>query len=856
MKVFELFKTKKVLFVFLFCKIIILQNSFAQLKDDYKRANLFTFNNICKNIYNLNLHSSYFLDSSGVMFVNYEPEQVTFEMVNFNKMKIEQLFDHNRVADTLSKILNYSVNSKYLLIQNIICYNQDSFLLKINNLDYSFNKRNYEIRINTKETLKDSAENGVKSPDGKWIAFVQNYNLFIKSTKDKNEIIQLSHDGTKDNFVGSFVGYGDLIKAEDAKLPEHLYLIWSPDSKKILTCISDINKVKKMYLIDYKGMESYSRPDLYSYYRSLPGEQIVNYKIVCYSLENQVPPIILDSTTNISYVQKELTVRNQVLIINKDRSNKKDLFKVFDYGTQKIEILFSEESKTYLSGDYDIQVLNGGRQFVFISERTGWQQLFLYDLIKKKVYPITTGNFRVDKIIHIDEKKGIVYFLASGKEVNENPYFQNLYMVRINGGQIKRLSKGDGFHKIQFSPDYKYFIDEVSSPSSPPVFSLNKTFDNSFSLQLCHTNIDRLKQTKWTLPDIFECIGRDGKTKVYGTLWKPTNFDLNKKYPIIDLSYTGPQEIKFTRTFLDVIITGQELAELGFIVMKMDGMGMNGRSKAFQDVSYKNFDNALVEHVQSIRYLASKYSWIDTSKVGILGYSAGGYDAVHALLKYPNFYKVGISISGNHDFTSEGHWWLEKYFGYPVDSTYKLFSNTNLVNNLKGHLLLMHGGLDYVVNPSSTYKLVENLINANKKFDMMIFPSRKHNYDGYSLNYKDKLIWNYFVQHLRGEEPIWSETEFVEIDIDPNQNKLLTGEWNVFYENQILKIEIFIKEGKLFRRNNGYNDDIELKPFESFGYFYNDNSGRVIKFIKDENGGINKATLNIENKDYIVKRVD
>lgn len=321
---------------------------------------------------------------------------------------------------------------------------------------------------------------------------------------------------------------------------------------------------------------------------------------------------------------------------------------------------------------------------------------------------------------------------------------------------MQPLTPETGNHQIDFSPDGRYFIDEYSSYEQPPVFTLRDAATGTIKSELTKTDVAGLQEMGWSPPEAFEAVARDHNTTIYGAIWKPTNFDPTKKYPIIDHSYTGPHTQVFPRRFEQVLYGNlQDLAELGFVVVRIDGMGTYGRSKAFHDVSYKNMGQNLLDHVLAIRQLGERFAWADTSRVGIFGHSAGGYDAGHAVLQYPDFYKVAVASSADHDFRMEKAWWPEMYMGWPVDSTYHQVSNITMAGNLKGKLLITHGGLDENVNPSATFKLAEALIRADKEFDMLILPSQHHGYGGQHGNYFRKKRWNYFVEHLLGAAPIW-----------------------------------------------------------------------------------------------------
>ena len=368
---------------------------------------------------------------------------------------------------------------------------------------------------------------------------------------------------------------------------------------------------------------------------------------------------------------------------------------------------------------------------------------------------LTGGSYYVNNFL-IDEKTKTIFFTASGKENGRNPYYQHLYKTGMDGKGLALLTPENANHDITVSPDGKYFIDNISAPDQPTRTVLRETATGKILKEIAKADIGGLLAIGYKYPETFMATARDGSTIIYGAMWKPTNFDPQKKYAVIDQSYTGPHTYMFPRTFAAAINRGnQSLAELGFIVVAIDGMGTANRSKAFHNVSYKNMGKNLVDHIIAIKELANKYSWIDIDRVGIFGHSAGGFDAGHAVLEFPDFYKVAVASSADHDFRMEKDWWPEMYMGWPVDSTYHLVSNITMAGNLKGKLLITHGGIDENVNPSATFKLAEALVRANKEFDMLIFPSQRHGYTGVFNDYFTKKRWNYFVEHLLGVKPIW-----------------------------------------------------------------------------------------------------
>jgi dipeptidyl aminopeptidase/acylaminoacyl peptidase len=307
------------------------------------------------------------------------------------------------------------------------------------------------------------------------------------------------------------------------------------------------------------------------------------------------------------------------------------------------------------------------------------------------------------------------------------------------------------------APNGKYIVDDISAPDQPTISVLRSAVNGKIIRTINRAVVDELLASGYRYPEVFVTTGRDGSTPIYSVIHKPTHFDSTKTYPVIDQSYTGPHTNMFPRSFIISLgRSNQALAELGFIVVTIDGMGTAGRSKAFKSVSYKNMGNNLVDHVIAIKAMGRKYAWIDTTRVGIFGHSAGGYDAGHAVLAFPDFYKVAVASSADHDFRMEKDWWPEMYMGWPVDSTYHLASNITMAPNLQGKLLITHGGIDENVNPSATFKLAEALIKADKEFDMLILPSQRHGYVGAYNEYFTKKRWNYFVEHLLKQKPVWN----------------------------------------------------------------------------------------------------
>jgi len=742
----------------LFIGVIFVTQLYAQqiTRQDYARAVSFLMSNLNnKKVFNVNTQFNWFADSSGLSFVSQSPESRQFNKVDLKKMKVEKLFDHERLAKLLTDSLKKEIKPTELPINTVTYVDKTHLEFNAGGNDYLLDLTNYSLSLKKKEE-SDPMEQ--KSPDGKWIAYSKDYNLYIKSTTG-TQVKQLSREGIKNYEYASWYGWGELIEGENGERPAHFSVSWSPDSKWIQTYICDLRIGKKMYLLDW-SVDTLYRARLLSYYRGSPGDTDMVYMVPVYFNVETGEEIRKDEFRNVNAASFEWAKTEPGIsyIENRVRGYQQvDLYR-YNLATKNQEKIYTETSSTNID-NYNSQLTEDGEKIVITSERDGWKQLYLLTIKDKNLKPITTGSFYVNDVLFVDKKTQIILFTASGKEQGRNPYFQHLYKIKIDGTGLTLLTPENANHDITVSPDGKYFTDNISTPDQPSRYILRDSKNGKTLTELTKANIDPLIAMNYHFPETFNCIARDGTTTIYGAIWKPTNFDSTKKYPVIDQTYTGPHTFMFPRNFFSSIArSNQALAELGFVVITVDGMGTANRSKAFHNVSYKNMGKNLLDHVIAIRELGKRYTWIDTSRVGIFGHSAGGYDAGHAVLEFPDFYKVAVASSADHDFRMEKDWWPEMYMGWPVDSTYNQVSNITMAPNLKGKLLIVHGGIDENVNPSATFKLAEALVKADKEFDMLILPSQHHGYSGKYNDYFTKKKWNYFVENLLGVKPIWDFT--------------------------------------------------------------------------------------------------
>lgn len=726
-------------------------------KNDYNRAVSFLWENVNnKTAFNLHVTPNWFSDSTGFWYVHFAPGEKTYMKVQFKPLLKTKLFNHALLAEKLSAELAQPVDPKNLELENIR-------YLKDGNLEFSFREKKYNWQT-TRNALENiptvQAERNLyesKSPDGKWIAYAENYNLFIRST-ETGAIMQLSTKGTKNYEYASYYGWSDIIEGENAERPRRFVANWSPDSKWIQTSICDLRYGKKMYLLDW-SVDTLYRPRLLSYYRGSPGDTtVVHLEGVVFNVETgkeiKLPMPRMAHENGYSYRWSD---KPNVGYLNyRERGFQRGHLIRVEVNSGNHITLFTDSSKTNIDG-FSFWIEEKAGKIVVSSERSGWRQLYTVDLKTLQVKPLTTSNYFVNDVLHVDPAgEGIVYYIASGKEPGRNPYQQYLYSISLAGRNLKLLTPEEGNHEFSLSPDKRFVVDNYSSTDKPTTTILRDLKTNKVLMEISKADIAPLAAIGWKAPQAFTVTGKDGKSPIYGLLWKPTHFDPTKKYPVIDHTYTGPHTQIVPRSYARVLNTSnQAFAELGFVVMMVDGLGTYGREKALRDLSYKRLGYGLEDHVLALRQLAAQYSWLDTTRVGIFGHSAGGYDAARGLLLFPDFYKVGVASAADHDHRMEKAWWPEMYMGWPVDSAYHEQSNITMAHRLKGKLLIIHGGIDENVNPSATFKLAEKLVLADKPFDMLIFPSMRHGYTGTHQRYFTKLRWNYFVKHLLGSEPVW-----------------------------------------------------------------------------------------------------
>lgn len=649
----------------------------------------------------------------------------------------------------------------------------ESFTINLNSLEKTIYSENKTLALKrSKFSKKNSYE--ILSPNREFAAYIDNFNLWVRNTKTDKRF-QLTFDG--------YIDYGYSTNNAGWKKSKSPVLKWSPDSKKIATFRQDAREVGEMYLTS----TNVGHPKLEAWKYALPGDDkifeierliidVKSRKIIKFNMNNDFQR----STTTDHIAGRDgefLDTQwsddsSKLAFISTSRDHKEAHLQIADSKTGDVFSVFKENVKTYYESGVRAEnwkVLFDSNEFIWYSEKDNWGHLYLYDLSTKKLKNrITSGNWLVRKIMHIDYINREIIFTAGGREKG-NPYHIYLYKINFDGNKLICLTPERGSHSISSSPNWNYFVTTYSTTNTSPI-SILKDRNGKNLLQLASSNTDELIKNGWQEPLEFNVKARDDKTDLFGIMYLPSDYKKNKKYPILNYIYPGPQSGSVGNySFIVSRKDFQSLAELGFIVVSVDAMGTPGRSKSFHDAYYGNMgDNGIPDNIYAIQQLANKYSFMDISKVGIWGHSGGGFASTAAILKYPDFYDVAVSTSGNHDNRNYIADWGEKWHGLlkPLGlskndgkldfdiskSNYDIQANQLLVNNLKGKLLLAHGLLDDNVPPSSTFLVVDALINANKDFDLILFPNKRHSY-GNSNNYMTRRKWDYFVKHLKNINP-------------------------------------------------------------------------------------------------------
>jgi dipeptidyl-peptidase 4 len=577
------------------------------------------------------------------------------------------------------------------------------------------------------------------SPDGKLEVFVRDNNVWVRSIESSEEK-QVSLDGSQ----------GDAFRRP---------LTWSPDGK-FIACLREKPAQQHIVTTVISSPRDQVEPRVNQLDYLKPGDRIAQQKPVVFEVEGRRPRSFTVADDQIPTPWRIENLRwspdSQRLTFQYNQRGHQ-VFRLMEINTAdegKVRTVVDESTKTFVDYTNKIWVhhLDATRELIWMSERDGWNHLYLFDeaagTVKRQ---ITQGQWVVRNVIRVDEPAKQIWFLAVGVIPGQDPYYKHLCRVNFDGSGFVVLTKADGTHEVTFSPDNQYYVDRWSRVDSPPVHELHRSSDGSLVCELERANPEALLATGWKYPERSSAKGRDGVTDIYGVIYRPSNFDASKKYPVIEEIYAGPHD-QFVPKAFGTQSRQHSIAELGFIVVQIDGMGTNWRSRAFHDVCWRNLgDSGFPDRIAWMKAAAEKEPALDLARVGIYGGSAGGQSALRGLLAFGDFYKAGVADCGCHDNRMDKIWWNEQWMGWPIGDHYKEQSNVTQAPRLTGKLMLTVGENDTNVDPASTMQVVNALIKADKDFDLIVVPGANHGIG--EGPYCARRRMDFFVRNLHGVEP-------------------------------------------------------------------------------------------------------
>ena len=725
-------------------------------------------------------------------------------MVNPAAKTRNPLFDRDELAAQLTEIVKDPFEARHLPVRNLKAEEDGrTFTFEVTSskdakpekgskkkpgkeifyfsYDYPTGKLTH---LEDKEKEPERLRWGSVSPDKKTVIYAKDLNLYrmsyedyLKARKDEKDStiveIQITTDGVEDFGFGmpySMMNTDTLCNGKRRAV----YGYWSPDSRHFATILTDSRAVKDLWVIDVTAKP---RPTLETYKYQMPGEKEapVEHLYVFDMQDNSRKEIktsaFKDQTLEIEsrpWEQKHRNAEDVARVWQGDNDrffltrSSRDLYRIdvctYTVGQDSIVPVIKERMNTYQE-TRPLKVLGGGKEIIQWSERDGWAHLYLYDDAGNLKNRITKGSWHVENVVKVDEKARVIYFTANGRNADENPYYEHLYRVNLDGSGLKQLTKGNYFHEVAVDDDAKYILDNYSRVDTVPMAVVLDNNGNKV-MDVQESDFSQLFANGYKFPELFTVKAADGVTDLYGVMYKPFDFDSTKVYPIVDYVYPGPQVEAVYYPFTRMSVRTDRLAQAGFIVISVGQRGGHpSRSKWYHNYGYGNMrDYPLADHKYAIEQLANRHQFIDIEKVGIHGHSGGGFMSTAAICQYPDFFKVAVSCAGNHDNNIYNRWWSETHHGVKEvvseqgDTTfvYNIATNPEIASKLKGHLLLVHGDIDNNVHPGNTMRVVEALIRSGKRFDMLMLPKQRHGFGDMNEYFYWRLV-DYFSEHLKGE---------------------------------------------------------------------------------------------------------
>ena len=793
---------KKILIAILALASVATAGMHAQERlPEYLQAEKFTQDKINTMLFSTTVDPHWFQKGNCFWYEYKTSDGTQWYVVDPSKKLKKPLFDRDELAAQLTETVRDPYDAHHLPIRNLKAKEDGkTFTFEVTSTKEVKNEKgkmekevfyfSYDYPSQKLTHLKDKEKEpkrlgwGSISPDKKTVVYAKDLNLYRmsyedyqKARKDEKDStiveIQLTTDGVKD------FGYGMPHKMVNTDTlcngkRRSVYGMWSPDSRYFVTVLTDEREVKDLWVLN---VMSKPRPTLETYKYQMPGEKEAPLEhLHLFDMQDNSRKEIgtsayKDQTLEIArkpllQKQRDMEERPAVWLGDNERffltRSSRDLYRIdvcsYTVGQDTIVPVIEERMNTYQE-TRALKVLADGKELIHWSERDGWAHLYLDDDKGNLKNRITKGPWHVEEILKVDEKNRTVYFTANGRNADENPYYEHLYKVNLDGSGLTQITKGDFFHQVEVDDDAKFVVDNYSRIDTVPVCALLDNAGNKV-MDIQESDFSQLFANGYKFPELFKVKAADGITDLYGVMYKPFDFDSTKVYPIVDYVYPGPQVEAVYYPFTRMSVRTDRLAQAGFIVISVGQRGGHpSRSKWYHNYGYGNMrDYPLADHKYAIEQLANRHSFIDIDKVGIHGHSGGGFMSTAAICQYPDFFKVAVSCAGNHDNNIYNRWWSETHHGVKEtvsdkgDTTfvYKIATNPEIAKNLKGHLLLVHGDIDDNVHPGNTIRVVDALIRAGKRFDMLMLPQQRHSFGDMNEYFYWRLV-DYFSEHLKGQ---------------------------------------------------------------------------------------------------------